>query len=97
MTRSNKLKFITLLFIATFIILWLIPPGAVSAQEDEEAFLEELTGEKGVTAEEGKIEVLGISEEQLPFLGDRFLLVVVVLVLAAVGGLVLSFVIKARA
>jgi len=54
-------------------------------------------GEKEVTTEEGKIEVLGITEEQAPLLGNRFLIVILALIAAAVGGLVLSFVIKARA
>jgi len=96
MIRSNELKFITVLFIAAFLITWLVPLGVIFAQEDEEILLKELTGEEKVTAEVGKIEVLGITEEQIPLLGNKFLVVVVALIVAAVGGLVLSFVIKGR-
>ncbi|MES0342353.1 MAG: hypothetical protein ABUK08_08575 [Candidatus Humimicrobiaceae bacterium] len=67
------------------------------SEEQQETLLEELTGEKEVTTEEGKIEVLGITEEQAPLLGNRFLIVILALIVAAVGGLILSFVIKARA
>jgi hypothetical protein len=96
MIRSNELKFITVLFIAAFLITWLVPLGVIFAQEDEEILLKELTGEEEVTAEVGKIEVLGITEEQIPLLGNKFLVVVVALIVAAVGGLVLSFVIRGR-
>ena len=97
MAKSNELKFISLLFIAAFLVAWLVPIGVVFAQEDEETLLEELTGEEGTSSEEGKIEVLGITEEQAPLLGDKFLIVILALIAAAVGGLVLSFVIRARA
>ncbi len=96
MIRSNELKFIVVLFTAAFLITWLVPLGVIFAQEDEEILLKELTGEEEVTAEVGKIEVLGISEEQLPLFGNKFLIVVVALIVAAVGGLVLSFVIRGR-
>ena len=96
MIRSNELKFITVLFIAAFLITWLVPLGVIFAQEDEDILLKELTGEEEVTAEVGKIEVLGLSDEQLPLLGNKFLVVVVALIVAAVGGLVLSFVIRGR-
>lgn len=96
MIRSNELKFITVLFIAAFLITWLVPLGVIFAQEDEEILLKELTGEEEVNVEAGKIEVLGITEEQMPLLGNKFLIVVVALIVAAVGGLVLSFVIKGR-
>jgi len=96
MIRSNELKFITVLFIAAFLITWLVPLGVIFAQEEEEILLEELKGEEEVNAEVGKIEVLGITEEQIPLLGNKFLIVVVALIVAAVGGLVLSFVIKGR-
>ncbi len=96
MIRSNELKFITVLFIAAFLITWLVPLGVIFAQEDEKILLEELTGGEEVTVEVGKIEVLGITEEQLPLLGNKFLVVVVALIVAAVGGLVLSFVIRGR-
>ncbi len=96
MIRNNELKFITVLFIAAFLITWLVPLGVIFAQEDEEILLKELTGEEEVTTEVGKIEVLGITEEQIPLLGNKFLIVVVALIVAAVGGLVLSFVIRGR-
>jgi len=96
MIRSSELKFVTLLFIVAFLTTWIVPFGVLFAQDEEETLLEELTGEKEVTTEEGKIEVLGITEEQVPLLGNRFLIVILALIAAAVGGLVLSFVIKAR-
>jgi len=96
MIRSNELKLITVLFIAAFLTAWIMPLGVIFAEEDEESLLMELTGEEKITAEEGTIEVLGITEEQAPILGNRFLIVILALIVAAVGGLVLSFVIKAR-
>jgi len=96
MIRSNELKLITVLFIAAFLTAWIMPLGVIFAEEDEESLLMELTGEEKITSEEGTIEVLGITEEQAPLLGNRFLIVILALIVAAVGGLVLSFVIKAR-
>ena len=96
MIRSNELKLVTLLFIVAFLTTWIMPIGVIFAEEEEEIILKELTGEEEVTSEEGKIEVLGITEEQAPILGNRLLVVMLALILAAVGGLVLSFVIKAR-
>ena len=96
MIRSNELKLITVLFIAAFLTAWIMPLGVIFAEEDEESLLMELTGEDKITSEEGTIEVLGITEEQAPILGNRFLIVILTLIVAAVGGLVLSFVIKAR-
>ena len=96
MIRSHELKLVTVLFIAAFLTTWIMPLGVIFADEDKESLLQELTGEEEVTSEEGTIEVLGITEEQAPILGNRFLLVMVALVVAAVGGLILSFVIKAR-
>ena len=96
MIRSNELKLVTLLFVAALLTTWIMPIGVIFAQEDEGILLEELTGEEGTASEEGKIEVLGFSEEQAPILGNKFLVVVLALIVAAVGGLILSFVIKAR-
>jgi len=96
MIRSNELKLITVLFIAAFLTAWIMPLGVIFAEEDEGSLLRELTGEDKITSEEGTIEVLGITEEQAPILGNRFLIVILTLIVAAVGGLVLSFVIKAR-
>jgi len=96
MIRSHELKLVTALFVVAFLTTWIMPLGVIFADEDKESLLQELTGEEEVTSEEGTIEVLGITEEQAPILGNRFLLVMVALVVAAVGGLILSFVIKAR-
>jgi len=96
MIRSNELKLVTLLFIVAFLTTWMMPLGVIFAQEDEETLLRELTGEEEITSGEGTIEVLGITEEQAPILGNKFLIVILALIVAAVGGLVLSFVIKAR-
>ncbi len=96
MIRSNELKLVTLLFIVAFLTAWIMPLGVIFAEENEESFLRELAGEGEITSEEGTIEVLGITEEQAPILGNRFLVVILALIVAAVGGLVLSFVIKAR-
>ena len=96
MIRSNELKLITVFFIVAFLTAWIMPLGVIFADEDEESLLMELTGEEKITSEEGTIEVLGITEEQAPILGNRFLIVILTLIVAAVGGLVLSFVIKAR-
>lgn len=96
MIRSNELKLITLLFIAAFLTTWIMPLGVIFAEKDEESLLRELAGEGEITSGEGTIEVLGITEEQTPILGNRFLVVILALIVAAVGGLVLSFVIKAR-
>ena len=96
MIRSNELKLVTLLFVVAFLTTWIMPIGVIFAEEDRESLLQELTGEEEITSGEGKIEVLGITEEQAPILGNRFLVVMVVLIVAAVGGLILSFAIKAR-
>jgi hypothetical protein len=96
MIRSNELKLVILLFVVAFLTTWIVPLGVIFAQDEEAELLKEITGEEEVTSEEGKIEVLGITEEQAPILGNRFMIVVLALIAAAVGGLVLSFVIKAR-
>ena len=97
MIRSNELKLVILLFVVAFLTTWIMPLGVIFAEDEEEDLLREIIGEEEVTSEEGKIEVLGMTEEQAPFLGNRFSVVILALILAAVGGLVLSFVIKARA
>jgi len=97
MIRSSELKLVTLLFIVAFLTTWIMPLGVIFAQDEEEELLDEITGKEEVTTEEGTIEVLGLTEEQAPILGNRFLIVILAIIVAAVGGLVLSFVIKARA
>lgn len=96
MIRNNELKLVTLLFVVAFLTTWIMPLGVIFAEEEEESLLHELTGEEEIISGEGKIEVLGITEEQVPILGNRFLIVILTLIVAAVGGLILSFVIKAR-
>jgi hypothetical protein len=98
MIRSSELKFVILLFVVAFLTIWIMPLGVIFAQDEEGDLLRELNLEEDITSGgEGKIEVLGLTEEQAPILGNRLTLVVTVLIVAAVGGLVLSFVIKARA
>ena len=58
-----------------------------------EEIMEELAGEE---SEEGSIEVLGFTEENSQIFDNKFLIVVIALVVAAVGGLFLSFVIRGR-
>ena len=97
MIRSSELKFVILLFVVAFLTIWIMPLGVIFAQDEEGDLLRELNVEEDITSGEGKIEVLGLTEEQAPILGNRLTLVVAVLIVAAVGGLILSFVIKARA
>jgi len=98
MIRSSELKFVILLFVVAFLTIWIMPLGVIFAQDEEGDLLRELNLEEDITSGgEGKIEVLGLTEEQAPILGNRLTLVVAVLIVAAVGGLILSFVIKARA
>ncbi len=97
MIRSSELKFVILLFVVAFLTIWIMPLGVIFAQDEEGDLLRELDVEEDITSGgEGKIEVLGLTEEQAPILGNRLMLVVAVLIVAAVGGLILSFVIKAR-
>ena len=98
MIRSSELKFVILLFVVAFLTIWIMPLGVIFAQDEEADLLRELNLEEDITSGgEGKIEVLGLTEEQAPILGNRLVLVVAVLIVAAVGGLILSFIIKARA
>ena len=91
---SSGLRLFTLLFTAVLLVTWMVPVGAVFAQgEEEEELLEEITGEE---AEDGSIEVLGFTEEDAGILDNRLLITVIALVVAAVGGLFLSFAIKGR-
>ncbi len=98
MIRSSELKFVILLFVVAFLTIWIMPLGVIFAQDEEGDLLRELNLEEDITSGgEGRIEVLGLTEEQAPILGNRLMLVVAVLIVAAVGGLILSFAIKARA
>jgi len=82
------------LFISAMLITWMIPIGLLFAQDsEEEELIKELTGEE---SEEGSIEVLGFTEENSQIFDNKFLIVVIALVVAAVGGLFLSFVIRGR-
>jgi hypothetical protein len=83
------------LFVSAMLIAWMLPIGLLFAQDgEEEELMEEITGE--ATEEEGTIEVLGFTEENSQIFDNKFLIVVIALVVAAVGGLFLSFVIRGR-
>ena len=91
---NNYLNLFMVLFISAMLVTWMLPIGILLAQgEEEEELMEELTGEE---SEEGSIEVLGFTDENSQVFDNKFLIVVVALVVAAVGGLFLSFVIKGR-
>ena len=95
--KNNEIRLLMILFVSAFLVTWFLPLGIVFAEEgEEEILLKELTGDEGSSEEEGNIEVLGFSEEQVPILNNRFLIVIIVLIVAAVGGLVLSFAIRGR-
>jgi len=91
---NSYIKLFMTLFISAMLITWMIPIGLLFAQDsEEEELMEELTGEE---SEEGSIEVLGFTEENSQIFDNKFLIVVIALVVAAVGGLFLSFVIRGR-
>lgn len=95
--NNSDIKTMLAIFTAVLLITWLLPLGVLFADKDEEEILlEELTGESESAEEEGSIEVLGFTEKDVPILGDKFLIMVIVIIVAAVGGLLLSFVIKGR-
>ena len=95
--NNSDIKTILVIFTTVLLITWLLPIGVLFADKDEEEILlEELTGEGESTEEEGSIEVLGFTEEDAPILGNKFLIMVIVIIVAAVGGVFLSFVIKGR-
>jgi|GEM_PF-1300597 len=93
---KSDIKLIIVLLASALLVTWLLPLGMLFAQdgEQEEELIEEITGEEA--AEEGSIEVLGFTEEDSPVLNNRFLITVIALIVAAVGGLFLSFVIRGR-
>ena len=93
---NNDLRLLAILLISAILVTWMLPIGLLFAQDSQEdELLEELTGEETIT-EEGSIEVLGFTEEDLPILNNKFLITIIAIVVAAVGGLFLSFIIKAR-
>jgi NADH:ubiquinone oxidoreductase subunit 3 (subunit A) len=92
---NSYLNLFMVLFVSAMLIAWMLPIGLLFAQEgEEEELMEEITGEE---SEEGSIEVLGFTEENSQVFDNKFYIVVIALVVAAVGGLFLSFVIRGRA
>ena len=95
--RNNGIKIAVVMFTAVLLITWVIPIGVIFADgSEEEKLLEEFTGEVEDTEGEGSIEVLGFTEEDAPFLNNKFLITIIAIIAAAIGGLFLSFVIKGR-
>lgn len=93
---SSDIRLIVVLLSSVLLITWILPFGMLFAQESEEELMEELTGEEAGTEEEGSVEVLGFTEEDSSMFNSKVLIAVVALVVAAVGGLFLSFVIRGR-
>ena len=94
---KSDIRLIMILLASAMLVTWILPLGMLFAQDgEEEELYEELTGEEVNQEEEGSIEVLGFTEEDSPFLNNKFLIVVIALIVAAVGGLFLSFVIRGR-
>ena len=94
--RNSDVRLIIILLTSAILVTWMLPVGLLFAQDgEEEELMEEITGET-VTTEEGSIEVLGFTEEDSPILDNKFLIVIIALVVAAIGGLFLSFVIRGR-
>ncbi len=95
--NNSDIKAISVIFTVVLLITWLLPMGVLFADKnEEEILLEELTGESESAEGEESIEVLGFTEEDAPVLGNKFLIMVIVIIVAAVGGLLLSFVIRGR-
>ena len=93
---NNDLRLLAILLTSAILVTWMLPIGLLFAQDSQEdELMEELTGEETIT-EEGSVEVLGFTEEDSPILNNRFLITIIALVVAAVGGLFLSFVIRGR-
>ena len=92
---NSDIRLVMILLVSALLVTWILPLGMLFAQDDEEEeLLEELTGEE--VEEEGSVEVLGFTEEDSPILNNKFLIAVIALIVAAIGGLFLSFVIKGR-
>ena len=93
---NSDVRLIIILLTSAILVTWMLPVGLLFAQDSEEdELMEEITGEE-VNTEEGSIEVLGFTEEDSPILDNKFLIVIIALVVAAIGGLFLSFVIRGR-
>jgi hypothetical protein len=91
---NSYLNLFMILLVSAMLIAWMLPIGLLFAQDgEEEELMKELTGEE---PEEGTIEVLGFTEDNSQVFDNKFLIVVIALVVAAVGGLFLSFVIRGR-
>jgi hypothetical protein len=91
---NSYLNLFIVLFVSAMLVAWMLPIGLLFAQDgEEEELMEELAGEE---SEEGSIEVLGFTEDNSQIFDNRFIIVVIALVVAAVGGLFLSFVIRGR-
>jgi len=95
--KNNGRKIILVILTVVLLIAWMIPVGVLFAEDDEEEILlKELNVESDNAEGEEGIEVLGFTEEDVPILSNKFLIAVVAIIVAAVGGLFLSFVIKGR-
>jgi hypothetical protein len=93
---NSDIRLVIILLTSAMLVTWILPLGMLFAQDsEEEELLEELTGEEA-NEEEGNIEVLGFTEEDSPILDNKYLIVIIALVVAAIGGLFLSFVIRGR-
>ena len=96
--KNSGIRIILITSVAVLLIAWMIPVGVLFAEDDseEEILLKELNIDSDNAEGEEGIEVLGFTEEDVPILSNKFLIAVVAIVVAAVGGLFLSFVIKGR-
>ncbi len=95
--NNNDTKIILVIFVAVLLITWIVPVGVLFAENaEEEILLEELNVESNSAEGEEGIEVLGFTEEDTPILSNKFLIAVIAMIVAAVGGLFLSFAIKGR-
>jgi hypothetical protein len=96
MLRKNGIKVLLAVFVTILLITWITPPAVLLADDsEEEEILKELSGEEE-TSGEGSVEVLGFTDEEVSLLGDKSLLTVIIIIVAAVGGLFLSFVVRSR-
>jgi hypothetical protein len=96
MYGNISIKILLAVFIAVSLITCFVPNQIILADDtEEEIILEELTGED-VEDSESKIEVLGFTDEEVTFLGDKFFLTVIIIIAAAAVGIILSFVIRSR-
>jgi len=95
--KNSGIRIILVMFAAVLLIAWMVPLGVLFAEDaEEEILLKELNINSDNAEGEDGIEVLGFTEEDVPILSNKFLIAVVAIVVAAVGGLFLSFVIRGR-